>query len=333
MFNPVEQMPFPGLVRQPAFYPGQMGVPGSDNEIGLRTLPTSKTLYVDNTHGNTSDTNDGTNPNEPLTTIQAAVNKIVNPGDVVVVYAGEYTESVVTGAWNVTPNYCTIIGVGPHRYRPYWTSALATSPTLDLRTQGWRISGFRFGGSGNVQSAAINLRHNDTSPGDTSIRTVIDNCYFDGEQVGRYGIETHGPQDVWIYNNSFGFWVNGVAGGGIALRSGSTPTSLPYRMRVYNNEFYDNNNHIYCGMNGSFVIGNFFKVDGTVGYAPTIVCRTTDLAGGGNSNLVTKNMMPGDFSVVGGYVATATDSWVGNAADDVAEAEVGDNGLTIAIPT
>jgi len=37
-------------------------------------------------------------------------------------------------------------------------------------------------------------------------------------------------------------------------------------------------------------------------------------------------------SFAGGYISGANDMWVGNIAEDTAEAEVGDNGITIAIP-
>lgn len=45
---------------------------------------------------------------------------------------------------------------------------------------------------------------------------------------------------------------------------------------------------------------------------------------------------PGQWGVsgsdAGGYISGANDMWVGNIAEDTAEAEVGDNGITIAIP-
>ncbi len=54
--------------------------------------------------------------------------------------------------------------------------------------------------------------------------------------------------------------------------------------------------------------------------------------GGGDANVVTGNWFGGDYSNTGGYAANETDMWTGNYAEDVAEAEVGDNGLTIAQP-
>lgn len=35
------------LLRLHPIYPGQWGVPGSDNELGIRSLPQSTVLYVD----------------------------------------------------------------------------------------------------------------------------------------------------------------------------------------------------------------------------------------------------------------------------------------------
>ena len=51
-------------------------------------------------------------------------------------------------------------------------------------------------------------------------------------------------------------------------------------------------------------------------------------------NQVVGNYFDGDYSNAGGYTAegSGNDNWVGNVAFDVAEAEVGDNGWTIAEP-
>ena len=60
-----------------------------------------------------------------------------------------------------------------------------------------------------------------------------------------------------------------------------------------------------------------------------------DLRGGSQGhNIVTGNVFGGDYSNTGGYYGNAAnpDMWVGNVAEDVAEAEVGDNGWTIGPP-
>jgi hypothetical protein len=63
--------------------------------------------------------------------------------------------------------------------------------------------------------------------------------------------------------------------------------------------------------------------------------RMLDLRGGSRGeNIVTKNTFCGDYSNTGGYWANAANpgNWVGNRAEDVAEAETADNGWTIAPP-
>jgi len=51
-------------------------------------------------------------------------------------------------------------------------------------------------------------------------------------------------------------------------------------------------------------------------------------------NQVVGNYFDGDYSNTGGYYANAANPgmWVGNIAEDVAEAEVADNGFTILPP-
>ncbi len=74
------------LVRATPFYPGQWGIQGSDNSLGLRIMPFGNVYYVHNAHGNASDNNDGTNPDGPLMTITAAVGKATaNMDDVIIV--------------------------------------------------------------------------------------------------------------------------------------------------------------------------------------------------------------------------------------------------------
>jgi hypothetical protein len=51
-------------------------------------------------------------------------------------------------------------------------------------------------------------------------------------------------------------------------------------------------------------------------------------------NQIVGNFLDGDYSNAGGYTAgsAGTDNWLGNFAFDIAEAEVGDNAVTIAAP-
>ena len=70
-------MTLPQIRLQP-WYPGQMGVPGSDVQRGLRWAPAGIVLYVDENHPNTSAAADGTDPENPLNSIQVAITRLAN---------------------------------------------------------------------------------------------------------------------------------------------------------------------------------------------------------------------------------------------------------------
>ena len=74
------------LVRLKTLYPGQFGVAGSDVSLGLRLGTTGKVIYVDPNYIGVTDDSDGTDPECPLASIQAAVNKCTDfAGDVILV--------------------------------------------------------------------------------------------------------------------------------------------------------------------------------------------------------------------------------------------------------
>lgn len=326
---------YPPLTSLAPWYPGQMGVPGSDSQRGMRYQSTGVILYVDTNHPDASDAHDGTDPEHPKATIQGAVNARLGgaplpAGSIIRVAAGQYVESVVTPNYLVGPNYITIEGVGSGIYSPAWESAAATTPCLDLRAVGWRIRGFRFYAP--TQASCIELRHTDSGANDIAIRTVIENNLFDGMTTGRYGIVSHGCYDVWIQNNVFQLFHNAVAGGAVPLFVGATPLAIPYRNHIIGNWFWDSDNGAIFPCNGSEFHGNLFQ---PVGYAYTMtqVLNTSTIGNPGDDNVVFGNVLLGDYSIVGGYNPGAADSWLGNWAEDVAEAEVGDNGITIARPT
>jgi len=323
------------LLRQRPWYPGQMGVPGSDVERGLRSQAGGVVLFVDPGHVNASATADGTDPENPLSTLQAAVTQLqtwmalgLDVAYSTIIVSGSLSESVVTGDYTEMPSYCTIKGIGASHYAISWDSGLATDPCLDLRCVGWRVEGFRF--LAPTTDACIVLRHTDTGANDIAIRTIINDCLFDGLTTGLYGIETHGCYDVWITNCTFQLF-NNVANDATGLITGTTPLAIPYRNHVVNCKFWDSDNGAIFPCNGSEIVDSMFQ---SVGYAYAMVqtLNTSIVANPGDDNVVHRNTFTGDYSIAGGYRAGAADSWVGNWAEDVAEAEVGDNGITIARP-
>lgn len=307
----------------------QRGVAGSGREASVGAFDIVP-LYVDSGHVNANNNNDGTDPQQPKATIAGAIASSLLTDYGIIYVSGSVSESVVTPDYATGPSYVQIIGVGPSPYSPSWDSGAAASPCLDMRAVGWRVSGFRF--LAPTTSACIILRHTDTGANDIAIRSVIDNNLIDGQTTGRYGIETHGCYDVWIVNNVFQLFNNAVAGGAVPLLTGTTPLAIPYRNHVIGNMFWDSENGAIFPCNGSHVAENVFQPVGYA-YAMTQVLNTSIVANPGDDNVVHSNICPGDYSIAGGYRPGAADVWVGQICDDVAEAEVGDNGWGYLRPT
>lgn len=138
------------------------------------------------------------------------------------------------------------------------------------------------------------------------------------------------------------------AGGKYAILSGKAGvfTEIVHNLLIKDNEFNDQTDSAIYGINGRRfkIIGNdFMGVDGAIEIAATefkimhnMVGKFTttgiNLAGGTGNNVVTKNFLTGDYSNTGGYTAGSNDYWVGNIAEDTAEAEVEADGTTNAVP-
>lgn len=85
------------LIREKAFYPGQIGIAGSDNSLGLRTAG-GNVYYVglSTVFTTANDSNDGTDPEHPKATIQSALDACTAAkGDMVIVYPGHYDVTAV----------------------------------------------------------------------------------------------------------------------------------------------------------------------------------------------------------------------------------------------
>ena len=61
------------LVRQKPWFPGQVGVPGTDHTRGLRSDVNGVIFYVDPNAVGVSDLRDGTDPEGPLQTVAKAL--------------------------------------------------------------------------------------------------------------------------------------------------------------------------------------------------------------------------------------------------------------------
>lgn len=109
-------MNYPQL-KAPPWFGGQIGVTGSDTSLGFRTAPQGNVYYVDGSHGNALDANDGTNPDAPKATIQSAITASNATIDWAATppYVGQNFIVIAPGVYaeNLTPAYyCKMIGLG-----------------------------------------------------------------------------------------------------------------------------------------------------------------------------------------------------------------------------
>lgn len=327
------------LVRQQPWYPGQMGVPGSDVPRGLRWGSAGIVLFVDANHPNATTTADGTDPEYPLSTIAAAMARLVTfhaeasiqaEGSVIVVAPGIYTDNVVIA--NATyPEDCTILGLSSNRFGVIWRPASGDALTIDQG--GWCVDNIHFQPADD--GAGVKLTWDAGSGGEDAL---IQNCFFDGRwATGLYGIEFEGaPANVTIRNCRFAeFPANSPC-----ITVTSTAVADVYQMHVLGCTFQECDEYISRevagGYSQSIIMGNVFvdaSNDATYPGGADGTDVFIDMRGATNGyNTVTMNSLGGDYSNTGGYFAGTGDNWIGNFAEDIAEAEVGAEGITIAVP-
>ena len=323
------------------FQPGKPTVWGFNTQIEESQVKgATQIFYVDSGHPGALDGHPGTDPNYPLATIQELIDRstgasVVTPalGNYDVIYVtGDVTESVVLGDTSDMPTYVSIVGGGTAPHSPTWKAATAAGTALTINQEGWTVEGFTF----EVGAAGTAIQLREVPASDLSAyKTTIRNCKFDGLWGGLYGVDFAGaPHRVVIENCEFLEFRRGDSSAFAIMVTDSTHTN-PYECKILGNLFWENENHIGSlgairGFNVSVFAGNVF-------YEGELIVATLmlDLRGGSRgNNLVTGNVFCGDYSNVGGYYAHAgtPGMWVGNYAEDLAEAEVADNGFTVAPP-
>lgn len=326
------------MLKLPPWFKQQFGVPGGDTPNGIRSTSSSRTFYVDNDHPLASNDNDGTDPNAPKATISGAVVELLlanggEYGDEIIVALSDtaYAESVVIDDATLYPEGCKIIGQGKGvKNGVLWGSGSATEPCLVLGGTGWEVEGFHF--ICPVTDSAI-IIPNGVAPyaNGAGNSTVVRGCYFDGNSVGLRGIDLFGaPYQVLIENNIFGYITN-VGTTSLAIASTDISGSEPTDIEIIGNTFFECNLMIDAELNTSLIKDNVFHQVGAV--TSSIVIDLT--SGSVGLNMVVGNYFGGpDYAIAGGYLASDATAgmWLGNYTLDVAEAEVGDNGITFLPP-
>lgn len=323
--------PFP-MLKAPPWFGGQLGVPGSDSPLGFRLHPDAVVIYVDSGHADASDQNDGTDPIKPKATVASAVSSSLLVPHSVIAISGDVAENVSVST--AIADYVTIVGIGNGRYTPIWAPAVATSPCLTIDAYGWHVLNTHF--QPGASSSGVTLTR---VVGAGAEGTVIEGCFFDGLWgTGAFGIVLHGaPANVSIIRNRFAEFGSGDP----CITIANTAVADPYQCHILYNTFQECDEYITSevagGWSQSIIAYNLFcpathDAAYPAGAGGTAVYLKLNGATYGY-NVVFGNTFPEDYSIAGGYTPGTGDFWMGNYAADTAEAEVGDNGLTIAVPT
>lgn len=186
---PADKVSWPTpLTRLNPWYPGQFGVPGTDSETGLRQHSTGAIFYVDPNHPDPHDNRDGTNPDAPLNTVTAALNKCqAYRGDVIAVMASNanpYADgslgntSVISEEVVVSVPGVRIVGVCPSGSGGViWTPASDGGTCITIEANDVLIEGFYFTEGAHTSCNGVYAEYDGiTKFGDY---TTIRNCLFD----------------------------------------------------------------------------------------------------------------------------------------------------------
>lgn len=292
-------------------------------ELGSRFFGRARTYYVDAESG--SDESNGLSVNHPFATIGAFL-AVAADGDTCFVWTGGTT--LVDGGLTLSKDGVRIIGLDPSPHGNRWGGASA-STILTITGSNCRIENIRFRVPVYSTTGGVALE----LTGANGLELV--NCRFNGSTGSYYAINSNGSSDnVKIIGCEF-FYLN-TATHGHAIRGHTYTADVIHSGWLIDGcIFHSNTNHVVSRMRQSVIRNSQFVA---IGLGPTGTPITTtkklDLSGGANAlwNIVTGNLLAGDYSNTGGYTAGTNDCWTGNFADDTSEAEVGDNAITLTIP-
>jgi len=198
----------PVLTRLNPWYPGQMGVPGTDNDTGLRLDSNGIILYVDPNHVDPSDQRDGTNPTAPLATIGEALTQCrAYRNDTIIVAPSSYWTYGNTAVGRATPISETvtvstpgvrIVGLMPSSALGVpWVADANNEVLITVNAMDVLIEGFNFWDDGYTGVTAIYSDWNSPPYGETM---TVRHCFFYNIA---YGIRMDYTWNCHIHNNLF----------------------------------------------------------------------------------------------------------------------------------
>ena len=303
------------LTRQNPWYPGQMGVPGTDTETGLRSNTLGTIFYVDPNYPGASDARDGTNPTDPLLTVQTAIDRCGRwSGDVVAVMANgdwQYSghvgrQATIQEEVTVSTDGIRIVGVAPSSgMGVYWQPAQNDGICITINALDVLVEGFCFWNEDYTGGTGILSQWTGTpAPLLQGENTVIRNCNFNADLD--YGIALNYTWYSSITDNFF----HDIA---IAAVNNRATTGDPDYSVFARNHFLDCGLALsLAGVDGCFIYDNFFSGD------PAVANSFINTNGGG-SNVVSTNSFVStlaQYAGPGNCNSSATDGWVNNYCVD-----------------
>ena len=316
------------MTQWPTLWASQMGVPGTDDNMGARLHCTGQVFYVDPNFPGASDARDGFEPTDPLLTVATALTKC-EPyrGDVIaVMHNGLWTYGNMASAnilpinesVTVTVPGVRIVGVAPSGCLGVpWTTTAINSVCITVEALDVLVEGFCFWNPGAYAGTTGVLAQWNAPPYGENL--TVRNCFF---YALAYGIQLDYSWNSHVVDNYF-------QGCTTAAIHNPSVYGEPDYLTVKGNVFTANAADINLPDCDSVLIeGNRFMDvtaaivmlagddntihDNTIQGDPTGTNNMVNLTGGAN-NLVSANMLA---CTIAQYDVTCSDatsgSWVGN---------------------
>ncbi len=259
---------------------------------------------------------DGNGPRGSFATF-AALSPNLRSRDVIIL-GGVLREQAVTplGVYDVTivgaanePRQATSGGLThPTGGGASWVAPvtpIATTPLLNIRSAGWKVSGIEF--APHTSSAGIRLTSSATVDTTDASHACIENCVFSGEGgSGQIGVEdSEGCSFVVIRGCRFSLLT------GTAILGLSTGNRVPSNNLYEFNRFSQNTNDIKMSLNYATIQKNDFLTAGS-GATNKVISTTFLSAQGGNNHILLNQFSNTEAEIApgSGYTGAATDTWM-----------------------
>jgi hypothetical protein len=220
----------------------------------------------------------------------------------------------VAGAAN-TPRQSTSGGVptgGGATWMAPSSGAVASTPLLELRSQGWNIENISF--TPHTSSAGIRLTRSASVDSIDASHYRITNCLFAAQGgTSQIGIEDNGGCSFGMIEDSRFQDLTGTA-----IKGLNTAAAVPKGVRITGNRFNGNTNAIGISLTEGLVDNNYIRQTANdTNFKVNLVA----VAGQGSLNQVIDNIFPdaaANVTIAKGYKPGTTDVWRNYVTDTAA---------------